>query len=127
MVHHDDMADQNGITQVEVADLPDDVVLLDVREPNEYEAGRAAGAVSVPLGELRARVGEVSDAEGPVHVICRSGARSQKAAEFLAGQGLKAVNVTGGTTAWAAAGKPMVGDSGEPSVVAPTTQPPAEV
>lgn len=126
-MHHDDMAEQNGIPQVAVGDLADDAVLVDVRELNEYAAGRAAGAVWVPLGELRARVAEVSDADGPVHVICRSGVRSQKAAEFLAGQGIRAVNVTGGTTAWAEAGKPMASDSGEPSVVAPTTQPPAGV
>lgn len=122
-----DMAEQNGITQVDVADLADDVALLDVREPNEYVAGHAPGAVSVPLGEVRARVAEVSDADGPVHVICKSGGRSQKAAEFLAAQGIRVVNVIGGTTAWAEAGRPLVSDGGEPAVVGPTTPPPAVV
>lgn len=122
------MAEQNGITQVDVADVGDDAVILDVREPNEYLAGHAAGAVSIPLGEVRGRVAEVTDAAGPVHVICRSGGRSQKAAEFLAAQGLSVVNVAGGTTAWASAGKPMESETGaEPAVVAPTTQPPAAV
>lgn len=121
------MADQNGIPQVEVTDLTDDVVLVDVREPNEYAAGHAPGAVSVPLGEVRDRAGEITELAGPVHVICKSGGRSQKAAEFLAGQGVRVVNVTGGTTAWAEAGKPLVSDSGTPSVVGPTTPPPAQV
>lgn len=121
------MAEQNGIPQVDVADLADDVVLLDVREPNEYAAGRAPGAVSMPMGVVRTRAAELSDAEGPVHVICRSGGRSQKVAEFLASQGVRAVNVTGGTTAWAEAGRPLVSDEGEAAVVAPNTPPPAAV
>lgn len=122
------MAEQNGIPQVEVTELAEDTVFLDVREPNEYAAGHAPGAVSVPLGQVRDRLAEIPAVDGPLAVICRSGARSQKVAEFLASQGVPAINVTGGTTAWAAAGKKLASETGEdPAVVAPSTQPPPEV
>lgn len=120
------MTQINGIRQVEVADLDDEAVLLDVREPNEFEAGHAPGAVSIPLGDLRARLAEVP--EGDLTVICRSGGRSQAAAEFLVRQGVPAVNVSGGTIAWALAGKPLVAEGdAKPSVVPPTTMPPESV
>lgn len=54
--------------------------------------------------------------------------RSQKAAEFLASQGFAVRNIVGGTTAWDAAGKPLVDASGQPgTVAAPSTPPPAQV
>lgn len=119
---------ENAIPQLDVQTLSDDAVLLDVREPNEYAAGHAPGAVSIPLGELRARLAEVPAADGALPVICRSGARSQTAALFLAEQGVAAANVAGGTAAWHNGGKPLVSETGdEPAVVAPTTRPPAQV
>lgn len=122
------MTEQNGIPQISVADLADDTLILDVREPNEYAAGHAPGAVSIPLGEVRARLAEVPASEGRLAVICKGGVRSQKAAEFLASQGLAVRNIVGGTTAWDAAGKPLVDASGQPgTVVAPSTPPPAQV
>lgn len=122
------MNDNTSIPQVDVSSLDDSVVLLDVREPNEYQAGHAPGAVSIPMGEVRDRMAELPTVDGPLRVICRAGSRSDKVAEFLARNGVSAVNVTGGTTAWAEAGKPLVSESGdEPSVVAPATPPPPEV
>lgn len=118
----------NAIPQVEVSTLADDEVLLDVREPNEYEAGHAPGAVSIPLGELRARAPEAAALGDTVTVICKLGGRSQKAAEFLATQGVTTRNVTGGTTAWADAGKTLVSETdAEAAVVAPSTPPPAAI
>lgn len=116
---------ETQIPQVDVRTVSEDAVILDVREPNEFEAGHAPGAVSIPLGELRARVAEVPDVDGPLLVICRSGVRSQAAAEFLAGRAIEAANVVGGTLAWYDAGKTLVSETGElPAVVAPTTPPP---
>lgn len=116
------------IPQVEVTDLADDVLLLDVREPNEYVAGHAPNALACPLGEVRASFQALPDPEGVLYVICRSGIRSQMAAEYLASQGREAANVVGGTTAWVAAGKPLVSETGdEPAVVAPATIPPTEI
>ncbi|MDR3079440.1 MAG: rhodanese-like domain-containing protein [Streptomyces sp.] len=105
---------------VEVAELGDGVVLLDVREDDEWQAGHAAGALHVPMSEFTARYGEVTEAapqDGTVHVICRSGGRSAQVAMYLAQQGIDAVNVSGGMEAWQAAGRPVVDDSGAPGSV----------
>ncbi|GAA1747162.1 rhodanese-like domain-containing protein [Nostocoides vanveenii] len=95
--------------EVTVAELPDDARILDVRENDEWAAGRAPGAVHIPMTELLARLGDLPDTD-PVFVICRSGGRSARVVAWLEGNGFDAVNVAGGTLAWAAAGKPLVGD-----------------
>ena len=97
--------------------LPADAGILDVREPEEWVVGHVAGAVHVPLADVPARLAELP-ASDPVYVICRSGARSGRAVQWLVGQGVPAVNVTGGMQAWAAAGKPMVSETGAPPSVA---------
>jgi rhodanese-related sulfurtransferase len=81
--------------------------LIDVRELSEYVAGHVPGAVLVPLGTVPERV-EAFDGDGPAYIICKSGARSMRAAEFLAERGLECVNVAGGTTAWIISGRPVV-------------------
>jgi rhodanese-related sulfurtransferase len=86
--------------------LRDGARLIDVREPDEFEEVHARGAALVPLGELPDRLDEVPR-EGTTYVICRSGARSMRAAEFLTEQGYDAVNVAGGTLAWVEAGLPV--------------------
>ena len=75
------------------------VAVLDVRNPDEFEEARVPGVALIPLSELEQRVDEVPDAAA-LYVICRSGARSAKAAELLAQRGITAVNVAGGTMAW---------------------------
>lgn len=77
--------------------------VVDVREANEYEEGHVPGAILVPLSELEARADDVPAGE-PVLVICRSGARSARACEYLAGLGRDVTNVAGGTMAWIEAG-----------------------
>ncbi len=79
------------------------VPLIDVRQPDEYDAGHVPGARSIPLGEVVARAGEVPT-EGPVYVICQSGGRSQRAADYYQSLGIDIYNVAGGTKAWADAG-----------------------
>ncbi|WP_410562579.1 rhodanese-like domain-containing protein [Amycolatopsis sp. cmx-4-61] len=106
----------------EVRDLPTDgLVLLDVREDDEWAAGHAPGAVHIPMGELPARVGELADLpdDQPIHVICRSGGRSARAAAWLNQSGWDAVNVAGGMGAWQREGRPMVGEHPgiEPEVI----------
>ena len=110
-----DGAVQNS--EISVSELPDDAVVLDVREPGEWAAGRARNAVHIPLGEVVARLSELPVVEGPLPVICRSGARSAQVVAYLLGNGIDAVNVDGGTLAWARAGKPMASDRSEPYVV----------
>jgi rhodanese-related sulfurtransferase len=81
-------------------------VVLDVRQPDEYEEGHVPGAVLIPLGEVPDRVAEVPD--GDLYIICARGARSLKAAEFLATQGRVGTNVAGGTIAWVESGRSVV-------------------
>lgn len=80
--------------------------LLDVRQPDEYADGHVPGSRLLPLGQVVERAGEVPAGE-TVYVICRSGSRSQKAAEFLRSQGVDAVNVAGGMLAWADGERPV--------------------
>jgi rhodanese-related sulfurtransferase len=104
-------------TEVAAAAVPEDGWLLDVREDDEWAAGHVPGARHIPLGQLSARAAEVPQNQ-TVYVICRTGHRSGYAAEALAGSGWDAVNVSGGMQDWAAAGRPMVGDSGAAPFVA---------
>lgn len=94
---------------VPVTALPDDAVVLDVREPDEWAAGHAPGAVHIPLGEVPARLDELPETDEPLPVVCRSGGRSQRAVQWLVQQGFEVVNVDGGMRAWGAAGKPLTG------------------
>jgi rhodanese-related sulfurtransferase len=86
--------------------------LLDVREPDEWEAGHAPQAVHVPLAALAATVDQLDQGQ-PVVAVCRSGARSERAAAALAQRGYDASNLDGGMQAWVAAGLPVVTDTGD--------------
>ena len=79
------------------------VPLVDVRQPEEYEAAHVPGAKLIPLADVVARTGEIPR-EGPVYVICQTGPRSQRAADFYRNRGIEAYNVDGGTKAWMEAG-----------------------
>jgi rhodanese-related sulfurtransferase len=94
-------------------------VLLDVREPGEWEAGHAPWAVHLPLSSLAAGAGLPEDAQArPLVVICRSGNRSRQAAELLAARGSQTVDVIGGMRDWAGAGLPVVDSHGGIGTVA---------
>ncbi|MGA8851134.1 MAG: rhodanese-like domain-containing protein [Aeromicrobium sp.] len=90
------------------------VVLLDVREPEEWQAGHAPGALHIPLGDLDADRVAGSD----IVVVCRSGNRSGQAVQRLAASGVPARNMTGGMKAWAADGLPIVTPQGGPGTIA---------
>ncbi|GHI02326.1 sulfurtransferase [Streptomyces cellostaticus] len=97
----------------------DDAVLLDVREPAEWEAGHAPGALLLPLSALSAGAGLPAPEQArPLVVICRSGNRSRQAAELLVAQGADAVDVIGGMRDWAGAGLPVVDAQGGNGTVA---------
>ena len=98
------------VPEIDVAELArvreGGAVLIDVREPDEYTAAHVPGATLVPLATVPDRLADVPT-EGTVYVICAKGARSLRAAEFYRAQGIDAVNVAGGTTAWVDAGHPF--------------------
>src|SRR4051812_29878581 len=81
--------------------------LVDVREPHEYESGHVPGAVLVPLSTVPTSLDQFST-DGPTYVICKTGARSYRACEFLEGQGLEGINIEGGTMAWVISGRETV-------------------
>lgn len=88
-----------------------DAVLLDVREPEEYDEGHIPGAVSLPQADLAVRMDEIPR-DRPVYLVCQSGSRSMRAAQFLKQMGYVDVqNVRGGTTAWQESGRAVEGDS----------------
>jgi adenylyltransferase/sulfurtransferase len=78
----------------------DNFVLLDVREPHEYQIARIPGSILIPLGELPKRLNEL-DKNADIVAQCKSGGRSQKAVDLLKQNGFPHVrNMTGGITAW---------------------------
>ena len=105
-----------GISEIAVTAIPADAFLLDVREDDEWAAGRSADAHHVVLGSLPRRLAELPK-DQTIACICRAGGRSAKAAEFLVSQGFVAVNVIGGMTAWASARLPMTGNGPTPRVI----------
>jgi sulfur-carrier protein adenylyltransferase/sulfurtransferase len=81
-------------------DRKDDVLVLDVREPNEFQICRIEGSTLIPLGQLAARTQEL-DPNRAVVVHCKMGGRSAKAVALLQERGFKNVqNLTGGILAW---------------------------
>jgi rhodanese-related sulfurtransferase len=99
--------------QETVAALAAGVPVVDVREADEWAAGRVEGTQHLPMSELAARVGELPDAP-EIYFICRSGGRSDNIAHALAHHGRAGcANVVGGIRAWAAAGLPLVPEGGK--------------
>ena len=95
-----------GIRQISVVDLKQRLdrgekpVILDVREPWEVELARGPATVLIPLNEIPLRLKEL-DAGTEIIAMCKLGGRSQRAAEYLSGQGFPNVsNLTGGIAAW---------------------------
>lgn len=81
-------------------DQQEQITILDVREPAEFAFGHIPGAVNIPLGGLEIRLGELA-VDDELYVICRTGNRSDWAAQQLAAQGYKNVkNVVPGMSKW---------------------------
>ena len=82
-------------------DRGDDLQIIDVREPNEYEAARLEGSKLIPLGQVVNRKDEIDESRETV-VHCKLGGRSAKAIEALqrAGFAGRLLNLKGGITAW---------------------------
>jgi rhodanese-related sulfurtransferase len=89
-------------------------VLLDVREPYEWDAGHAPQAVHIPMGMLTL---DGLPAGRPLLVVCHLGARSAAVVDALRRADVEALNIRGGMAAWATAGLPVVTDTGAPGSV----------
>ena len=101
----------DSIAEIDVAELARrhaaGAYVLDVRQPDEYEAGHVPGAILVPLDQLAERQAEIPR-DHALLVICKSGGRSAAAVRALTAAGYDATNVAGGTMAWIDAGAPVV-------------------
>ena len=97
--------------------MADSAYLLDVREPDEWEAGHAPGAHHVPMMEVPVRMAEIP-IDADVVVVCRSGSRSGQVVSYLMGNGRDNVrNLDGGMQSWSAAGKDVISENGQPARV----------
>ncbi len=84
-----------------------DVVVLDVREPEEYAHGHVPGSINLPQADLASRLEELPRSR-PIWVICQAGFRSLRSAQFLKQVGFEQVaSITGGIAAWSGAGRPL--------------------
>jgi rhodanese-related sulfurtransferase len=87
------------------------VRLVDVRTPAEYGSAHLAQAINIPLDKINPESIQktIGTTEGPIHIICQSGARGAMACEKLAQAGIRElINVEGGTGAWITAGFPVI-------------------
>lgn len=78
--------------------------VVDVREPFEYAEAHVPGVELIPLDTVPDALDRLLDTDDTIYVICRSGARSLRAADYLEAQGATAVSVAGGTLAWVESG-----------------------
>jgi rhodanese-related sulfurtransferase len=110
----------DSISNIDVDDalnaIRSGALVLDVREDDEWSAGRINGAVHIRLSELPDRYDEL-DRSRTVLCVCRVGGRSARAAHFLTSEGFRTLNLDGGMTAWSMASQPLLSDNGEPRVI----------
>lgn len=88
------------------------LMVLDVREPEEYEAGHIDGAVLIPLGDLSQRTHALPQ-DRPIVCVCASGSRSLSATRWLISAGLDAINLGHGMFEWQLARLPTVLGNGK--------------
>jgi rhodanese-related sulfurtransferase len=102
--------DGRRLPEITPADLSDDVLLIDVRDDEEWTAGHAPAARHLPMMEIPGRLDELPRDRNVV-VVCRVGARSAQVVAYLLAQGYDRVaNLEGGMVAWVSAGLPIVND-----------------
>ena len=101
-----------GVQEISSAEFlsnpPEDVLILDVRTPDEFRAGHVPDALNIPHDQLAARLPELgSDPDRPVVVYCERGGRAGQAAEVLLDAGYGSVlHLEGDMSDWRAQGRP---------------------
>ena len=85
-------------------------VLLDIRDPKEYSAGHIAGALSMPVSSIDARIGELESEKGkPVVLVCKMGQQASATGRKLKALGFENVRrLSGGMAEWTAGSLPVV-------------------
>ncbi len=111
------------MTPAELDARRSEVQVVDVRWPNEWEAGHIEGSLHIPQDELEDRAREVGRGR-PVVTVCRSGGRSAAAAEELRAEGFDAESLDGGLLAWVDAGLALTNTEGGPGAVVEPAPPP---
>jgi len=101
-----------------VFDRLDEVTIVDVREPYEWQAGKIDGAIHIPLNALMSGGGADLDQSKPMVMVCRVGNRSELATLMMQARGFEAYNLEGGMDAWAREGLPFTAEDGGPGTVA---------
>ncbi len=82
------------------------LIILDVRQPDEFQLGHIAGAKLIPLGDLQKRMSELPK-DTDILCVCRSGSRSSAAVGHLTRAGFNTLNLRGGMMGWQSAGYPV--------------------
>jgi len=89
-------------------DGDDQPAILDVRTPEEYEAGHVPGAINIPYDQVPSRLSELEDQKDQdIVVYCKSGRRAGIANEELTAAGFRVLHLQGDMNGWAAAGHPQ--------------------
>jgi rhodanese-related sulfurtransferase len=99
------------VPHVHVEFLPENAILLDVREDDEWAAGHIEGAVHIPMNQVPQNAAyrpEVFATPEQLVVLCAMGGRSAHVTAWLIDNGIQAVNLEGGMSAWMSAGRPIV-------------------
>jgi rhodanese-related sulfurtransferase len=92
--------------------------LIDVRDPDEHEAGHIAGDRSIPFDRLRSEADQLPK-DQPVVLYCRSGDRAAAAVQALRASGYDAYSIEGGVLAWQEQGLPLEGEVADRNVLPP--------
>ena len=109
----EDTAVETGIDPERAAELIEaGGEVIDVRRPDEWEAGRIAGARQIEINELQGEAESIAR-DHPIVFCCRSGSRSALAAAAFRQAGWDAYNLDGGLLAWVAAGLELDPPGGE--------------
>ena len=87
------------LPSIDADQLAADMVLIDVREQHEWDAGHAVCALHVPMGEVPSRFGDLPS-QGEVVVVCHVGGRSARVTQWLLDQGYPCRNLSGGMIAY---------------------------
>jgi len=110
------MFGQPQVPTTDVSAVTDQTYLLDVREADEWQAGRAPNAVHAPMSLIQQNLASIPT-DRQIVVVCRVGGRSEQVTAWLVSQDYDALNLAGGMMAWAAAGRPVVNDAGPDAFV----------